>query len=254
MLEKILKCMPPSIKANKICRSLYGALFVKSNFKKTQSIVMDVGQNYILPYTLLYDFDTVLDIGAGPDTYIADFFIKNGKIVYAIDIKKQNSYKHKNYHFIEGDFMTHVFSQKFDAVWASHVLEHVQNTGLFLDKVYDLIKDDGIFFCIVPPHKTQIVGGHVTIGWNIGILMYNLLLCGFDVKQGRFKKHGYNIAAFVNKRSDKILPDGLHRDFGDIEILKEYWPDEDYFRQNFEGDILEWNWFKSETLINGNIR
>jgi SAM-dependent methyltransferase len=210
---------------------------------------MCVGQDYFLPYMLKFHFDTLLDIGMDLDAYIIDFFIKNKKTVYAIDFKKWNSYQDENFHFIEGNFLDYAFSQKFDAVLASHVLEHVQNTGLFLDKVYEILKDDGIFFCIVPPHKTQIVGGHVKIGWNMGILMYNLILCGFNVKAGRFKKHGYNIAAFVKKRGNKKLPEGLLFDAGDLEKLADYWPDKSYFRQNFEGDIGEWNWFKENATL-----
>jgi SAM-dependent methyltransferase len=243
ILEKIVKYLPSSVKANKVCRRLYGPLLPKPNLTTGESGTMIVGQGYFLPYTLQYNFDTILDIGTGPDMYIVDFFIKNGKIVYAIDLKKQNSYEHENFHFIEGDFIQHVFSQKFDAVWASHVLEHNQNTGLFLDKVYELLKDNGILFCIVPPHKTQIVGGHVTIGWNIGILMYNLILCGFDVKEGRYKRKGYNIAAFVKKRKDKSLPKNIDYGNQDIEKLRDYWPDKNYFKQGFEGDLSEWNWF-----------
>lgn len=193
---------------------------------------------------LRYDFETLLDIGMGANESIVDFFIKNNKVVYAIDIKKQNSYENESFHFIEGNFMSHSFSQKFDAILASHVMEHIQNTGLFLDKVYDLLNDGGIFFCLVPPHKNQIVGGHVTIGWNVGILMYNLLLCGFDVKGGRFKKKGYNIAAFVAKKQDKGLPHDLMFDKGDIEKLSDYWPNKEYFRQDFEGMMDKCNWFK----------
>lgn len=223
-----------------ILRYIYGKYIKLSG---GDAALPGVGQDYFLPYTLKYDFDAILDIGTGPDTYMVDFFIRNGKTVYAIDIRKQNSYEHENFHFIEGDFLDFAFSQKFDAVWASHVLEHVQNTGLFLDKVYDVLNKDGTFFCIVPPHKTQIVGGHVTIGWNIGILMYNLIMSGFNVKEGRFKKRGYNIAAFVKKRESKNLPQDLIFDAGDIEKLADYWPNKDYFRQNFKGDITEWNWF-----------
>lgn len=250
--EKIVKNIPSGLKAHKICRWGYKKLnqciglhgVEKSIYITKQSRVMDVGQSYFLPYTLRYDFDAILDIGMGPDTYIVDFFIKNGKTVYAIDTEKRNSYRYKNFYFIKGNFLNYEFDCQYDAVWASHVLEHVQDTGHFLNKVYDILKDDGIFFCIVPPHKTQIVGGHVTIGWNIGILMYNFILCGFNVKEGRFKKQGYNIVAFVKKRRNKSLPESLDSGNRDIEKLRDYWPDKNYFKQGFEGDLSDWNWFK----------
>lgn len=202
---------------------------------------MGVGQAFFLPYILKYNFKTILDIGCGVDTYMREFFLKHGKQVYGIDIL--DVLDKETFHFIQGDFRTHKFQRRFDAVLASHMLEHDQDTGCFLNKVYDVLVDEGVFFCIVPPHKTNIVGGHVTIGWNIGILMYNLILCGFNVREGRFRKHGYNIAAFVRKRKDRGLPDLFH-DNGDIEKLRDYFPDDKYFKHGFDGDMLEWNWFK----------
>lgn len=219
-----------------ILRYIYRKIFSRG------AEVISVGQDYFLPYTLKYDFSSILDIGTGTFTNIVDFFVQNGKEVYSIDVSKRISYENENFHFIKGDFMKHDFKIKFDAVWASHVLEHVQDTGLFLDKVYEILEDDGVFFCIVPPHNTRILGGHVTTGWNIGILMYNLILSGFNVKEGRFKKHGYNIAGFVKKRKNKVLPKGMLFDEGDIEKLADYFPDKDYFKHGFEGDISEWNW------------
>ena len=217
---------------------------IKVGVDVNNPILIDAGQEYFLPYTLRYDFGAILDIGGGPDTRTAEFFVKNGKEVSSIDIQKRNSYQHQNYHFIQGDFLAYDFPSKFYAVWASHILEHFQDTGLFLNKVYDILNDKGVFFCLVPPHNTQIVGGHVTIGWNIGILMYNLILSGFNVKEGRFKQFGYSIAAFVSKRSDRNLPTNLLFDAGDIEKLADNWPDRQYFQQEFEGAMPEWNWFK----------
>lgn len=205
----------------------------------------NVGQNNFLKYTLNYDFKTVLDIGTGSNIEAIKFFINNGKIVHALDIACNIDFKHEHFYTIEDEFLAHPFTEQFDAVWASHILEHFQNTGLFLDKVYDVLNSNGIFFCIVPPHKTEIVGGHVTIGWNIGILMYNLILSGFDVRNGRFKKMGYNIAAFVRKRKGTRELPKLTHDFGDINRLADYFPRG--FNERFEGDMEEWNWFEGNT-------
>ena len=201
-------------------------------------------QEYFLAYMLRYNFKNVLDIGMGRSPYIVDTLIRNNREVTSIDIKKLTNYENENFTFIEGNFLEYSFEdQSFDAILASHALEHNLNVGLFLDKVYNILKEDGTFFCLVPPHKTSIVGGHVIIGWNIGILMYDLIMCGFDVRNGRFKKLGYNIAAFVQKRKDKTLPSNLILDNGDIEKLKDYFPNSTYFKNRFEGDIPEWNWF-----------
>lgn len=199
--------------------------------------------DYFLPFTKHYDFHSILDIGMGSDSRLVEYFINQDKEVYSIDIEKRNDYDHERFHFIKGNFLDHSFDTSFDAVWASHVLEHVQNTGIFLDKVYDILNEDGIFFVMVPPHKTKIVGGHVTTGWNIGLLMYNLILAGFNVREGRFKKYGYNVAGFVRKRKTKNLPNDLLFINTDIKKLKDHFPQSPYFIQGFEGDMEQWNWF-----------
>ena len=202
-------------------------------------------QDYFLSYILKYDFKNILDVGMGRSPYIVDTLIKNGRKVTSIDIKKLTDYENEDFRFIEGNFLEHSFGgQAFDAILASHVLEHNLNVGRFLDRVYNMLTENGTFFCLVPPHKTSIVGGHVIIGWNIGVLMYDLIMCGFNVREGRFKKLGYNIAAFVQKREDKSLPSDLILDNGDIEKLKDYFPNSTYFKNRFEGDLPEWNWFK----------
>lgn len=194
-----------------------------------------------LPFTLNYQFESILDIGTGPTKNYVDFFSQNGKKIWSIAPNQRITSADPTVVMLDGMFETFDFPHKFDAVWASHVLEHTRNPGIFLDKIYDGLKPAGVLFVIVPPHKNKIVGGHVTAGWNIGLLMYNLILAGFDVKNGRYKKSGYNVAAFVQKRESRDLP-RLRYDNGDIEILSDFWPNET-FRQGFEGDVEEFNWF-----------
>lgn len=130
-------------------------------------------------------------------------------------------------------------NKRFGLIWASHVLEHTQNPGFFLDNCWNLLEDDGYLCIIVPPYKSQVVGGHITVGWNIGQLMYNLLVKGFDIKNGHFIKHGYNLCAFVKK--SKKLDLNLRMDNGDIELTKDLWPID--VVQGFDGNIDRINWF-----------
>ena len=79
----------------------------------------------------------------------------------------------------------HPFAEhEFEAVWCAHVLEHCQNTGKALSEIYRVLKPEGTLFLMVPPFKHRLAGGHVNVGWNLGLLAYNLLLAGFDVKKG----------------------------------------------------------------------
>jgi SAM-dependent methyltransferase len=213
-----------------------------NNFVKKNDI--PVASSFLFPYTLLIDFDSILDIGSGISQEAAKFWLDNNKKVTSLDLVEVNPIHNKNHKIICENIMTmdqdKVIQEKFDAVYASHILEHIQDTGLFLKKIRNLMSEDGTLFIIVPPFKHNIVGGHVHV-WNMGLLMYNLILSGFNVREGRFIKYGYNIAGIVKKESRKLPP--LRYDNGDIEALKDFFPEG--FKQNFYGDIDSWNWFES---------
>lgn len=155
------------------------------------------------------DVQTVLDVGCGKGVH-STLFRKAGKKVTSIDLAYEPT--------IRGDFLTCDLAPH-DLVWCSHVLEHQVNPGLFLKKCFDLT---GKYFCVtVPPLKNEIVGGHVTL-WNAGLLLYHLILAGFDCSQAKVRTYGYNISVLVEKK-EAVLPP-LKHDFGDIEALAHYFP------------------------------
>ena len=138
-----------------------------------------------------YRFDSVLDVGCGTGRH-SRLFQQAGKQVTAIDI----------YPGLEGavqaDYLRHEFAAPFDCVWVSHVLEHQLNVNQFLTKVFRDLKEGGILALTIPPLKHEIVGGHVTL-WNAGLLLYNLILAGFDCSQAAIKCYGYNISVIMPK-------------------------------------------------------
>ena len=154
-----------------------------------------------------YTFDTVLDIGSGEGRQ-ADIFRQYGKDVTEQDYLRQ------------GDFMDWDGGQ-FDLVFACHVLEHQLNVNAFLKKCKSHIKSDGGFAVVVPPAKHQIVGGHLTL-WNAGLLLYNLILAGFDCSEAEIISYGYNVSVIVRNSEIQLPP--LHYDCGDIEKLQAFFP------------------------------
>lgn len=191
-----------------------------------------------------YSFNSVVDIGSGQGLH-ANIFLKHGKDVTLVDYgispyfkKAKNDFE--NLKFIRGDFNTIEFEEKFDLVWASHILEHQRNIGLFLDKIKNICKDDGgIISITVPPAKDNIVGGHLTI-WNAGLLIYNLVLTGLDCSQISIKQEDYNISIILIKKQFD-LPKNLAYDRGDIQKLSKYFPKE-FNYHGFDGKIMEYNW------------
>lgn len=127
--------------------------------------------------------------------------------------------------------------QGYDGVWLSHVLEHQTDVGATLRKARDLLASDGVLCVTVPPFKHSIVGGHLTV-WNEGLLLYNLVVAGFDCSQARVGTYGYNISVIV-RRKDAALP-VLKYDQGDIELLAPFFPVP--VRQGFDGRLGNVRW------------
>lgn len=191
-----------------------------------------------------FEFKNVLDLGCG-EGWHTRHFAKRGKKVTAVDYRQHERLNIRelekfNVEFIFQDIMEYTSVGQVDALWCSHVLEHQLNPNLFLIKLHSLLKEDGVLAITVPPLKHEIVGGHVTI-WNAGLLLYHLVLAGFDCAGASILRYGYNISVIVNKRSI-VLPKEIGFCNGDIEKLAKYLPTGE-LTQGFNGDIAEHNWY-----------
>jgi len=201
-------------------------------------------------------FKTVLDIGAGA-LGATNFFLKNNKIVDIVEYKNSFYFTKKNSKINKvffGDFSKIKFSKKYDLIWCSHVLEHQNNPGLFLKKVHNTLKEGGYLCLIVPPRKPFVISGHVNI-FNAGILIYRLVLSGFNCRNVKILQYDYNIIIYLKKKSIPHLPN-LNFDFGDLKKLKKYFPSElstSNELEGFNGDIMSLNFSKYEKrLLNWN--
>jgi hypothetical protein len=176
-----------------------------------------------------YDFHTLLDVGCGDGAH-SDFFKKNNKIVTSTDYQSNYS------KCIIGDYNLLNFEEH-DCLWVSHILEHQLNANNFLKKIRKDTKNEGIVCITVPPLKNNIVGGHVSL-WNAGLLLYHLVLSGFDCKDCSIKKYKYNISVIARAANFEIPK--LNYDSGDITLLNPWLPE--FCDEGFNGDIDEWNW------------
>jgi len=90
----------------------------------------------------------------------------------------------KDAEFVE-DFNSFEFKSKYDMIHCSHVIEHQRNQGVFLDKIYDVLKDDGDLVISGPKHAAErFVEGHIA-STIMPIFLQILIYSGFDCKNGK---------------------------------------------------------------------
>lgn len=185
-------------------------------------------------HNLIQPKSKILDIGAGKEQMHTRWFSNKRHICHTCDFFPKSTY--------EGDFNTlDIPSDTYDVVWASHVLEHQLNVNSFLTKCHDVLKVGGLVAVTVPPRTTYTAGGHVT-QWNPGMLIYNLVLAGFDCSNAHIKQYEYNQSVIAYK--NPFTMPKLRYDSGDLGILNKWLPKGLEYKKfgNFEGDIEEHNW------------
>jgi SAM-dependent methyltransferase len=175
----------------------------------------------------------VLDVGSGIGAH-ADMIRKAGRSVTTISLSPPADYV--------GDFLLwRSMKNDFDAIWACHVLEHQVDPGAFLRACRSRLRDGGVLAVTVPPLKHAVVGGHVTL-WNAGLLLYHLILAGFDCRNARVGSYGYNISIIVERTADIALPE-LAGDGGDVALLAPWFPCTVW--EGFDGRLPNINWDKN---------
>jgi SAM-dependent methyltransferase len=233
-----------------------------SNYTVPSSVLADTGSGGAQPeqritdilklmeYAPLGEFATVLDVGIGKGQ-LTRWLCERGKKVVGTGLEVDSygidraALRAAGVEVMECSVEKMPFPDgSFDAVVMSHILEHCPNVGLALAEVRRVLKTKGWLLLFVPPADDLVNAGHVSVGWNVGQLMYVLLLNGFDLKTGKFVEFGYNIAAFVRRSEDPLPP--LRMDRGDISILQSRFPVpirwRDGSNDGFFGRVSSVNW------------
>lgn len=134
---------------------------------------LDWGLHALLKLLRDYSFETVLDVGSGCGEH-ARLFQLFGKKVSTCNLFPPANWV--------GDFLEAPISDSFDVIWCSHVLEHQRNPGLFLDKIYRLLRPQGILALCLPHHPpSRLVPGHLST-WSLALVSQHLVYAGFDCK------------------------------------------------------------------------
>jgi len=100
-----------------------------------------------------------------------------------------------------GDFNKYKFKTQYDMIYCSHVIEHQRNQGIFLDKIYDLLIEDGDLVISGPKHPAErFVEGHISTT-ILPVFLQLLIYAGFDCKKGKMMSLGGIENSFIVKKS-----------------------------------------------------
>ena len=138
-------------------------------------------------------FKTCLDIGSGEGVHTS-ILRHAGLEVFQVD-------KYSTISEYKVDFIEHKFDRKFDVVFCSHVIEHQRNVGLFLDKIFDILSDDGVLIISAPKEDHNLIEGHLN-SFIFPLFLQQMIHAGFDCKDGKFLSTIEN--SFIVSKADNF--------------------------------------------------
>ena len=179
---------------------------------------------YALDYIKKLKPKNVIDVGSGGGYHANELKNIGAKVTcvdYGTSIYAAESII-DNCNVVTVDFNKYFPSEKFEIVWASHVLEHQRNIGHFIEKLISCCADNGFVCITIPDPHRNLWGGHLS-QLSPGLLAYNVVLCGVDLSTSIFIR-GTNEFSLLFKPIKIDLPSNLTFDTGDLKKLAIYLP------------------------------
>lgn len=120
--------------------------------KKVQDLVLSWNSWYST-FEQFFTKKNLLDIGSGTGISLIKFEDKGFNVLGIepdnVNVLKINKVLNKG-KCIHGFIETIKIDNKFDVIWSSHSLEHLEDPNMCFKKVYEILDDDGVFCVIVP--------------------------------------------------------------------------------------------------------
>lgn len=175
---------------------------------------------YRLVMKLKKDARSLLDVGYGNGDFLKYLAKKkSGLRLYGIDSLKVDA---SGVEFIQGDFFTHSFNRRFDAVASFMVIEHIEDPRVFVKKLYECLEPGGFLFISTNNNGgmlysvarflkffgirvvyDRVYSDHHLQHFTNGSLRRILQKSGFEVRE--FKNHNYPLKAVDTPQANFLV-------------------------------------------------
>ena len=82
------------------------------------------------------------------------------------------------------------FKSKYDVIFCNHIIQYQRNTGLFLDKLFDILKKEGTLIISGPKTSSEVLLEGQVFSFILPVFIQNLIYSGFDCKNGKILSIG----------------------------------------------------------------
>lgn len=141
---------------------------------------------------------SILDVGAGAGAHSA-YFQQRGYTPVALDYEPTQFQFHGEIEFLTANLMDIDCGRTFDAIFMSHVLEHIPDTMAAMTKIRAMLNPGGYLFIVVPPFDGRTGNDHCHIGWTCAQLAMWLVASGFDCTEATFMEMGQHVCGWGRK-------------------------------------------------------
>ena len=189
-----------------------------------------------------HEFDTVLDFGAGWQRR-CDTLLASGRSVSALLSPETppGNVPAKAIPY-QGTIHSAVLPNTFDCIIAVNVLHQERDPQRFLRRLHDLLPERSLLALTVPALRHPMLQGELSI-WNAGLVLYHLVLAGFDCSNVQCLTQEAEISIILEKNAiDPWEEDSPRPPLG---TLRRHLPQAlDFVHEPawFNGDIPELNW------------
>lgn len=126
---------------------------------RTSLFIKKIAQNRIKKYSELLErpIKSILEVGCGTGA-TSDGFVLNNIEWEGIEVNQEiyNFSLSKNRNVNYGDFINFQFNKKYDVIFASQVLEHIDHPHAFIEKAASLLNHNGLIHVDVPNNESMI--------------------------------------------------------------------------------------------------